>query len=133
MQKAISGKPGKLFSASPFGSLSAQFYTGLKLLSFCCTRAEMDNTVFLKYAKCQTKHNDFFILGSRRKEFKIKISQYQIAKAHIQYKLSENQIEFNKVNRLNTSSRLQIKNFIYLPTLQTCCVGQILLIFRAKS
>lgn len=78
---------------SPFGSLSAQLCSGLKFLSSCYTRAEVDNTIFLKYAKCQSKHNDFFILGSRRKEFKIKISHYWIAKAHIQNKLSEKQID----------------------------------------
>lgn len=57
---------------SPFGSLSAQFCTGLKFLSFCCTRAEMDNTVFLKYAKCQTKHNDFLFWVQGGKSSKLK-------------------------------------------------------------
>lgn len=48
----------------------------------------MDNTVFLKYAKRQTKHNESFYSG-----LKIKISHYWIAKVCIQNKYSEKQIE----------------------------------------
>lgn len=65
--------------------LVSHFCIGLKFLS-SCTRAKMDNIVFLKYAKCQAKQNYPFYSELEEERAQNENLHCQMARACIQNK-----------------------------------------------